>query len=300
MCFTIKKFDVGFTQVSNIILNDNQISLKAKGLFAYLFSKPDDWEFHISAMEKELKEKRDAILSTVNELIEHNYITRKQKNDGKFGGIIYEFILPHTENPHTENPHTENPDTNNIYNNNKYNNIYNSDLTGSQKILPPQKKKVVSRAVKQMTIPAKQEVIDYCKSLSLDGEKIYNYYKCSEVNGKWYDAKGEEVRNWKQKIRGVWDRPENKVKTVLNEPTVGETEEDEGIIKDNIFIKNTTILARIKTGSLVLVNIMNELMRLANKEETAKKILETMRESELTDVQVEYIRKYLTSKIIKV
>ena len=297
MCFTIKKFDVGFTQVSNTILNDNQISLKAKGLYAYLFSKPDDWEFHISAMEKELKEKRDAILSTVNELIEHNYITRKQKNDGKFGGILYEFVLPHTENPHTENPYTDNPDTNNIYNNNKYNNIYNSDLTGSQKILLPQKK---TRVKKQMIIPDKQEVIDFCKSLSLDGEKIYDYYKCSEVNGKWYDAKGEEVRNWKQKIRGVWDRPENKVKIALDKPTVGETEEDKEIIKDNIFIKNTTILARIKTGSLVLVNIMNELMRLANKEETAKKILETMRESELTDVQVEYIRKYLTSKITKV
>lgn len=297
MCFTIKKFDVGFTQVSNIILNDNQISLKAKGLFAYLFSKPDDWEFHISAMEKELKEKRDAILSTVNELIEHNYITRKQKNDGKFGGILYEFVLPHTENPHTENPYTDNPDTNNIYNNNKYNNIYNSDLTGSQKILLPQKK---TRVKKQMIIPEKQEVIDFCKSLSLDGEKIYNYYKCSEANGKWYDAKGEEVRNWKQKIRGVWDRPENKIKIALDKPTVWEMEEDKEIIKDNIFIKNTTILARIKTGSLVLVNIMNELMRLANKEETAKKILETMRESELTDVQVEYIRKYLTSKITKV
>lgn len=296
MCFTIKKFDVGFTQVSNIILTDNEISLKAKGLYAYLFSKPDDWEFHISAMEKELKEKRDAILSTVNELIEHNYITRKQKNDGKFGGILYEFVLPHTENPHTENPYTDNPDTNNIYNNNKYNNIYNSDLTGSQKILPPQKKKVVSRAVKQMTIPAKQEVIDYCKSLNLDGEKIFNYYDVAD----WHDASGKPVLNWKQKIRAVWDKPENKVKIVLDKPTVGKTEEDKEIIKDNIFIKNTTILARIKTGSLVLVNIMNELMRLANKEETAKKILETMRESELTDVQVEYIRKYLTSKITKV
>ena len=298
MCFTIKKFDVGFTQISNIILNDNQISLKAKGLYAYLFSKPDDWEFHISAMEKELKEKRDAILSTVNELIEHNYITRKQKNDGRFGGIVYEFILPHTENPYTENTRNGKiPTHNNIYNNtNTDNNIYINDLDGSQKILPPTKKK----KSKQMVLPEKQEVIDFCKTLGIDGEKIYNYYHDSEKDGKWFDAKGDEVKNWKQKIRGVWDRPENKIKIVLNEFSVGKTEEDKEIIKDNIFIKNTTILARIKTGSLVLVNIMNELMRLANKEEVAKKILETMRESELTDVQVEYIRKYLTSKITKV
>lgn len=175
----------------------------------------------------------------------------------------------------------------------KDNNIINKN---NNKEIYKEKKKVVSRAVKQMTIPEKQEVIDYCKSLNLDGEKIFNYYDVAD----WHDASGKPVLNWKQKIRAVWDKPENKVKTVLNETTVGETEEDKEIIKDNIFIKNTTILARIKTGSLVLVNIMNELMRLANKEETAKKILETMRESELTDVQVEYIRKYLTSKITKV
>lgn len=172
----------------------------------------------------------------------------------------------------------------------------NNIINNNNKEIYKEKKKVVSRAVKQMTIPAKQEVIDYCKSLNLDGEKIFNYYDVAD----WHDASGKPVLNWKQKIRAVWDKPENKVKIALDKPTVGEMEEDKEIIKDNIFIKNTTILARIKTGSLVLVNIMNELMRLANKEETAKKILETMRESELTDVQVEYIRKYLTSKITKV
>ena len=172
----------------------------------------------------------------------------------------------------------------------------NNIINKKEKEIYKEKKKVVSRAVKQMTIPAKQEVLDYCKSLNLDGEKIFNYYDVAD----WHDASGKPVLNWKQKIRAVWDKPENKVKTVLNEFTAEETEEDKETIKDNIFVHNTTILARIKTGSLVLVNIMNELMKLASKEETAKKILDTMRESELTDVQVEYIRKYLTSKITKV
>lgn len=100
----IKKFKLSFTQVPNTVLNDKRLSLKAKGLYAYLFSKPDDWVFHIGIMEKELKESRGQIYSIIKELIQFGYIIRKQINEnGKFGGIIYEFV----ENPHTEIPCTE-------------------------------------------------------------------------------------------------------------------------------------------------------------------------------------------------
>lgn len=100
----IKKFKLSFTQVPNAVLNDKRLSLKAKGLYAYLFSKPDDWVFHIGVMEEELKESRGQIYSIIKELILFGYIIRKQINEnGKFGGIVYEFV----ENPHTEIPCTE-------------------------------------------------------------------------------------------------------------------------------------------------------------------------------------------------
>jgi predicted transcriptional regulator len=97
----LKKYKVNFTQVSNTVLNDDRISLKAKGLYAYLFSKPDDWVFHVDVMEKELKESKGQLYAIIKELIQFGYIIRKQINEnGKFGGIIYEFI----ENPCAEIP----------------------------------------------------------------------------------------------------------------------------------------------------------------------------------------------------
>lgn len=37
-------------------------------------------------------------------------------------------------------------------------------------------------------------------------EKAWNYYN----DAKWHDAKGNKVKNWKQKMRGVWFKDENK------------------------------------------------------------------------------------------
>lgn len=121
----IKKFSTGFTQVSNVVLTDPNLSLKAKAIYAYLFSKPDGWVFHIGVMKSEIKESRGTIYSAIKELINKKYIKRNQKNGGCFGAIEYEFIdvLPFTKNPHTVKPHTENYNTNNTKNiNNKYNN----------------------------------------------------------------------------------------------------------------------------------------------------------------------------------
>lgn len=42
-----------FTIVSNFLLNDKTLSFKAKGLFAYLFSKPDDWDFSVERIDLE-------------------------------------------------------------------------------------------------------------------------------------------------------------------------------------------------------------------------------------------------------
>lgn len=79
MTETIKKFNIGFTQVCNEVLTDKSLSLKAKGLYAYLFSKPDGWEFHIDIMKDELQESKAIIRKTIKELIDAGYILREQK-----------------------------------------------------------------------------------------------------------------------------------------------------------------------------------------------------------------------------
>ena len=89
----IKKYNTSYTQVSNRLLCDKNLSLKAKGLYGYLFSKPDDWQFHINCMQEELQESEGQIRSIIKELTEKGYIIRHQINEnGKFGGVIYEFV----------------------------------------------------------------------------------------------------------------------------------------------------------------------------------------------------------------
>jgi hypothetical protein len=79
----IRKRENPYVQIDKTILNDKRISFRAKGLHAYLLSKPDSWVVHISQLEKESpREGRDAIASALKELEIAEYITRhKIRND---------------------------------------------------------------------------------------------------------------------------------------------------------------------------------------------------------------------------
>jgi len=46
-------------------------------------------------------------------------------------------------------------------------------------------------------------------------EKFYNYYNVSD----WKDAKGNKVKNWKQKAQSVWFKDENKIGKKKYDPT---------------------------------------------------------------------------------
>lgn len=108
------KHENNYVVLHKEILNNSEISLKAKGFWAFCMSKPDNWEFHVNQLEKTLKEGKEAIYSTIKELIKFGYITRhaiKDKN-GRFVAVTYEIyetsqlkkILPHRENPDADNP----------------------------------------------------------------------------------------------------------------------------------------------------------------------------------------------------
>lgn len=130
---SIKKFKLSFTQVPNVVLKDRRLSLKAKGLYAYLFSKPDGWQFSPKIIIKEIKEGRDAFYGAMKELIDCGYIQRHQPNAGKFGSSVYKFVDP-TIKPCTEKPYTGNPCTEKPYTENPYadTNITNTEITNTE------------------------------------------------------------------------------------------------------------------------------------------------------------------------
>ena len=78
-----------FVQLNKKGLWDEDLSLKATGLWARCLSRPDNWTFNISEMIKSSKEGKRAIYSAIDELIAHGYVVRVQvsiRNDtGQYG-----------------------------------------------------------------------------------------------------------------------------------------------------------------------------------------------------------------------
>ncbi len=92
-----------YTTISNQLFKDKTISLKAKGLMAYLLSLPSDWDLSINGIVSISKEGRTSIRNIFNELISAGYIERIQIRDkGKFVGYDY-FVF---EQPKSDKPIT--------------------------------------------------------------------------------------------------------------------------------------------------------------------------------------------------
>lgn len=76
-----------FTITPNELINDESINPIARFLFVWLCSKPANWKFHNSVIEKSLNFKKDSRLKYINELKNKGWLTLKQvmNNDGTFG-----------------------------------------------------------------------------------------------------------------------------------------------------------------------------------------------------------------------
>ena len=81
-----------FATTPNELLNDKTISLKAKGLFAYIQSKPDDWDFSVERIANSLLEGVESIRNTIQELEKKGYLTRKKVHLGQ-GKFDTEYVL---------------------------------------------------------------------------------------------------------------------------------------------------------------------------------------------------------------
>lgn len=79
---SLKRQNVPFTQISNIPIDDPDLSLKSLGLYVWMFSKPQGWKFSIRRICNQRPEGYDQIRSLVNELQERGYLTREKQSDG--------------------------------------------------------------------------------------------------------------------------------------------------------------------------------------------------------------------------
>ena len=104
----VQKQPTGFTQVTNVVLNDKNISWKAKGIYAYIYSKPDGWDFSARRIALDAKDGNDGTISGIKELEDAGYIRRERHGDGR---VTYHILVdPNTEKPEMAiEPLTENP-----------------------------------------------------------------------------------------------------------------------------------------------------------------------------------------------
>lgn len=110
-----------FTVLQNQMLRDKRLSLRTKGLFAVMLSRPGTWQFSVAGLSSFTGAGRDAVRSGLRELREAGYLTLEKQSHGehgKFAGSVYilheESVLPQPENPVTvepEAPQPENPAT---------------------------------------------------------------------------------------------------------------------------------------------------------------------------------------------
>jgi hypothetical protein len=80
-----EEHDAGFTQVSNAVLRNVNLSWEARGFLAYLLSLPDDWSFSIKGLVKQTGATEHTIKRLVKELQAEGYIvlTRHTNDKGK-------------------------------------------------------------------------------------------------------------------------------------------------------------------------------------------------------------------------
>lgn len=104
---------VGYSVVSNAPLNDERLSWEARGMMAYLLTKPDNWTVKPEAIETVGPAGRHKVYRILKELEGAGYFVRTKTRDtsGRWeweqhlyeDGAPLDADLPYTENPHTEN-----------------------------------------------------------------------------------------------------------------------------------------------------------------------------------------------------
>jgi|HubBroStandDraft_4_1064222.scaffolds.fasta_scaffold16069_3 hypothetical protein len=108
-----------YTIINNHICKDDRLSWKAKGIWLYAFSRPDDWEFNIQDLINQSTDGRESVRAGLKELEEHGYLTRVQhRENGHYSKAEWQFhevptlefkkLVPQTGFPTTANMVTEN------------------------------------------------------------------------------------------------------------------------------------------------------------------------------------------------
>lgn len=129
----VRKRPNNFVMIDKTFLEDERLSFKAKGILAYLLSKPDNWKVIVGNLVKYSKDGKSAVYAGLKELKECGYYVKTpiRSEDGRrisrWESTMYEMPdsllsdFQEIDNEEIENQYLENRERNNNYYNNKLN-----------------------------------------------------------------------------------------------------------------------------------------------------------------------------------
>ena len=161
-----KKQNIPFTQVANGVIYDKRISLGAKTIYAYMYSKPDGWDFASDRIAKELNVSKPTVLKHIKELKEFGYLISKKLSNGR---ILYKIIFPPIE-----------PEE--------------SIFTLAEK--PKSKKATVKKSHSEKSLPISNKEFKVIKSISNKDSKVKTLQRSNFIRSKDFEVKSV-IRLWK-------------------------------------------------------------------------------------------------------
>lgn len=78
-----KVYDKHYTVINNSILNDTSLKWEDKGLFTYLWSQSDEWDFYAKEVAKHSPDSEDKVYKILRKLEEHGYLLRQRQRNNK-------------------------------------------------------------------------------------------------------------------------------------------------------------------------------------------------------------------------
>lgn len=89
MARLIKRTNNNYTNISNILVRDKRLTWKARGIFLYMWSQADNWQFYVREIASHAVDGERALTSGLKELEECGYLIRKHRiaKHGGFAGM---------------------------------------------------------------------------------------------------------------------------------------------------------------------------------------------------------------------
>ena len=227
----------GFTVISNDVLNNTALSWKAKGIFAYLWSQSDSWNFYEVEVLKHSTDGKASLKAGLKELESAGYLKRYRVRDGK--GFLREskWILseePMSDYPTLDNPTLENRTLENrTLTNTNYNNTNNNNTDKNEAVVDTSLVNIENQQKQTTDCGGFAKAVDFYKT----NFGLLNSYMAEELRHTYdeWSSQSEEpggiiikamqialaknVRNWKF-VCGVLRQWEGKARTLADAETL--------------------------------------------------------------------------------